>query len=42
MRGGKDEDNSDENLSNTGDGEWRYCHCNAVTPHALDTILSTK
>ena len=34
MRGGKDEDTSNENLPSMGDGEWGYCHSNAVTqPH---------
>ena len=34
MRGGKDEDTSNENLPSMGDGERGYCHSNAVTqPH---------
>ena len=32
MRGGKDEDTSNENLPSMGDGERGYCHCvNTVT-----------
>ena len=40
MRGGKDEDTSNENLQSMGNGERGYCHSNAVPqPHmCLNTI----